>query len=115
MSRSANRILQLVLLACIAVTLSATLAGCGRKAPKPNIILVILDTVRRDATGLGSDKSRWQGLTPHLDQLATEGTTYPNAWATAPWTGGLKMAVPVPTQQAAVIIDQKPPAFAIRL
>jgi hypothetical protein len=43
-------------------------------------------------------------LLPALRDLATE-----------PWTGGLKMAVPVPTRTAARSIVQKPPALAIAM
>lgn len=81
-----HRTLQYLLLACVCCILSSTLLGCGQKSSRPNIILFVLDTVRRDATGLGSENSRWQNLTPHLDRLAAEGTAYPHAWATAPWT-----------------------------
>jgi membrane-anchored protein YejM (alkaline phosphatase superfamily) len=49
---------------------------------RPNIVLVVLDTVRSDYTGL---KTRGD-LTPCLNDLAKEGTVFPNAWSNAPWT-----------------------------
>jgi arylsulfatase A-like enzyme len=58
-------------------------AACTTQPEKPNIILVILDTVRSDCTGPGGNRD---GLTPRLDSLADEGTIFRNAWATAPWT-----------------------------
>lgn len=58
-------------------------AGCSEEPAQPNIILVILDTVRNDFTGPGGNQS---GLTPQLDELAAGGTVFRNAWATAPWT-----------------------------
>lgn len=45
-------------------------------------MLVVLDTVRSDYTGI---KNR-RDLTPHLNKLAKEGTVFPNAWSNAPWT-----------------------------
>jgi arylsulfatase A-like enzyme len=58
-------------------------SGCSQQPDRPNIILVILDTVRADFTGPGG---AGDGLTPQLDRLAEEGTVFRNAWATAPWT-----------------------------
>jgi arylsulfatase A-like enzyme len=72
---------QFVLPAILSIALA--FAGCSKQTVKPNIILVILDTVRSDFTGVGGNNS---GLTPQLDRLADEGTVYRNAWATAPWT-----------------------------
>jgi arylsulfatase A-like enzyme len=50
---------------------------------KPNIVLVILDTVRKDYTG---QSSTGEVFTPRLNKLAAEGTVFRNAWANAPWT-----------------------------
>jgi arylsulfatase A-like enzyme len=52
-------------------------------AERPPIVLVTLDTTRRDALGL------FNGLadaTPHVDRLAAEATVYERAFSTAPWT-----------------------------
>jgi arylsulfatase A-like enzyme len=73
-----NRGLSLVLL-----LLLFAFASCTKKIERPNIILVILDTVRSDYTGSGGNND---GLTPQLDRLADEGTVFHNAWVTAPWT-----------------------------
>lgn len=57
--------------------------GCGKDVPRPNIVLVILDTVRDDHTAAGgATLSR----TTQLDRLAGESAVFTNAWATAPWT-----------------------------
>jgi arylsulfatase A-like enzyme len=64
------------LLAAAVCMLSAP--ACDTPRPQPDIVLVVLDTVRRDFTGVG--------LTPRLDRLAAEGTRFSNAWTTAPWT-----------------------------
>ena len=64
------------------VALTILCADCAREPLRPDIVLVILDTVRSDFTGPGGR----EGLTRHLDQLADQGTAFSNAWATAPWT-----------------------------
>ncbi len=61
-----------------------TLLGIAACAPpRPDIVLVVLDTVRRDHTGVGGASD---GATPRLDGLMAEGTAFRNAWANAPWT-----------------------------
>jgi arylsulfatase A-like enzyme len=57
--------------------------GCDAAPGRPNIVLVVLDTVREDYTGVGGSEVP---RTPHLDRIAGEGTLFLNAWATAPWT-----------------------------
>lgn len=70
----------------------ALLGGCGRGSgpERPNVVVVVLDTLRRDATGSTTAATpidlRRPGLTPHLDALAAEGVTFRSAWSTAPWT-----------------------------
>jgi arylsulfatase A-like enzyme len=55
--------------------------GCG--GPPPSIVLVTLDTLRRDHVGAygGGD------LTPHLDRLAAGGLVHEAAYTTMPTTG----------------------------
>jgi len=48
----------------------------------PNIVLIVLDTLRADRVGVYSDTS----LTPNLDSLANSSIVYANALSTAPWT-----------------------------
>lgn len=48
----------------------------------PNIVLVVVDTLRADRVGLYAGT----GLTPHLDELANSAIVYTNAISTAPWT-----------------------------
>lgn len=51
--------------------------------PRPNVLLVVLDTVRaQNCSVCGYARS----TTPCLDTLAAEGARYVNAVATAPWT-----------------------------
>jgi arylsulfatase A-like enzyme len=53
---------------------------------RPNIVLVILDTVRHDYTSLDLKFGEKEDLTPHLKSLAAESTVFPNTWSNAPWT-----------------------------
>ena len=49
----------------------------------PNILLVVLDTVRADALGLyGADRE----VAPNLARIADQGVVFNAAWSTAPWT-----------------------------
>lgn len=60
--------------------------GCGRKAPAPkpvNILLVSIDSLRADhlgCYGYGRD------TTPEIDRLAREGTVFQNHVSTTSWT-----------------------------
>jgi arylsulfatase A-like enzyme len=69
-----------VLVGAVAALVSS--GGCSRPVERPNVVLVVLDTVRCDYTGCGRSES----FTPNLDGLMAEGTRFTNAWATAPWT-----------------------------
>ena len=76
-----GRVVPYVLLLALSLGATGGLTGCGADPDRPNIVLVVLDTVRDDHTGAGgSEMSR----TPHLDLIAGEGTVYLSAWATAP-------------------------------
>ncbi len=62
---------------------SAIAALPASPADAPNVLLVVLDTVRADALGTyGASPD----LTPNLDRLARRGVVFDNAWSTAPWT-----------------------------
>ena len=71
-----------------AALLTALLAGgCGRTdetpARPPNLVLVVVDTLRRDHLGCyGSERD----TSPRLDALAARGVRFERAYATAPWT-----------------------------
>lgn len=49
----------------------------------PNVLLIVMDAARADALSLHDTTRR---TTPHLDQLAAEGTYFTHAFATASWT-----------------------------
>ena len=55
----------------------------GASAPRPNIILITLDTTRADRVGFLESK---RGLTPNLDELARHGMVFSRAYAHVPLT-----------------------------
>ena len=58
------------------------LVGCRSERP-PNVLLIVIDTLRADRVGfLGDDR----GLTPFLDSLAAESTVFRRAYAQSSWT-----------------------------
>jgi arylsulfatase A-like enzyme len=59
----------------------STSASAPRRAP--NILLIVMDTVRADAM---SCYGQPLDATPAIDRLAREGTTFVNATSPAPWT-----------------------------
>jgi arylsulfatase A-like enzyme len=56
----------------------ATLPG-----PPRHVILISVDTLRKDALGVYGSSS---GNTPYLDNLATESVVFNNAYSSGPWT-----------------------------
>lgn len=69
-----------------AATMAALLCGCGgvnATRTQPNILLVVIDTVRADHVGCyGYERN----TTPNLDAFARESVLYRNAYATCSWT-----------------------------
>jgi arylsulfatase len=70
------------MLVCIAmVTVLRTSATAQQ--PPPNVIVVLVDTLRADRLGVYGIRD---GLTPYLDDLARRGTVFSNAYAASSWT-----------------------------
>ncbi len=64
--------------------LFALAAACGPAQPeRPNVLLVIVDTLRADKLGCYGNE---RGLTPNIDRLAAEGAVFESASSHAPWT-----------------------------
>jgi arylsulfatase A-like enzyme len=58
------------------------LGGCGRTR-KPNVVLIVLDTLRGDRLScMGYNRP----TTPNIDALAEQGTLYTHAFSTCFWT-----------------------------
>jgi arylsulfatase A-like enzyme len=70
----------LVLFLC---AIAAALPSCQPRAAKPNVILIVIDTLRADRLGVYGNG---RGLTPFLDELAGRGVVFKNAYATSSWT-----------------------------
>ncbi len=58
-------------------------ARAGEGGERPNVVLIVLDTLRADHLGAYGDP---RGLSPGFDALAARSTLYEEAFATAPWT-----------------------------
>lgn len=53
------------------------------RVERPNIVLIVIDTLRRDRLGCyGHDR----GTSPNIDRLADFSTVFENAYSQAPWT-----------------------------
>ncbi len=62
---------------------SAVAALPSRPASAPNVLLIVLDTVRADALrAVGSNRE----LAPNLAKISERGVVCETAWSTAPWT-----------------------------
>ncbi|MFC1968119.1 sulfatase-like hydrolase/transferase [Chloroflexota bacterium] len=61
----------------------STLVNPGNLEGKPNILWIVMDTVRADHL---SSYGYYRNTTPNIDRIASEGTLFENAMATAPWT-----------------------------
>src|SRR5262245_36502445 len=65
-----------------AAALLLAVAGCT-PAPRPNVLLVTLDTTRADMIGAYGATS---GATPTLDRIAAEGVRFDRAYTVTPLT-----------------------------
>lgn len=74
-----------LLLPVAAFILLFVLPGCGKKEVKPNILLITIDTLRRDYLGLYGCPL---DTSPFIDQLAKEGVVFKNTITPLPLTDG---------------------------
>src|SRR5687767_4849520 len=65
----------------VSIALAASLA-CGGARPKPNIVVIVVDSLGTDALGAYGGK---EGASPTIDRLAGEGVRFERAIAQAPW------------------------------
>jgi len=70
--------------ATAALLLALAVPACGGGPPPPSVLLVTIDTLRRDHVGAYGDD---RGLTPRLDALAAGGLVHDRAYTTMPTTG----------------------------
>jgi arylsulfatase A-like enzyme len=57
--------------------------GCSRESREPNVILIVLDTLRADHLGCYGYELP---TSPNIDRLATDSVVYERAVSAAPWT-----------------------------
>jgi arylsulfatase A-like enzyme/tetratricopeptide (TPR) repeat protein len=77
--------------AVVSVVLAAALVLCvGAQAPRTNLLLVTLDTVRADRLG---SYGYAQAATPALDRIARDGVRFADATSQAPLTGPAHVAL----------------------
>lgn len=70
-------------LAGLALAAGLGLAACAGEPPPPNLVVVLLDTLRPDHLGCyGYERD----TSPHLDALAAESVIFEQAESVAPWT-----------------------------
>jgi arylsulfatase A-like enzyme len=68
----------------MATVVALGLAACNAPAPRrPNVVLVVIDTIRADRLSCyGYDRP----TTPHIDALCERGVRFANAYSTSSWT-----------------------------
>lgn len=78
------------LFAGLSITGVAAFSADAFAAPRPNIVLITLDTTRADRVGFLGSKL---GLTPNLDALAQRSTIFTRAYAVVPLTTASHAAI----------------------
>ena len=64
-------------------TLLPLLFSCSRPPAPPDVVLVVVDTLRADTLGFSGHGSP---TSPHLDTLAEQSTWFSRAYAPSTWT-----------------------------
>ncbi|MCP5107292.1 MAG: sulfatase [bacterium] len=72
------------LLIFLAVSALVFQSSCTRKAPEPNVVLIVLDTLRADHLPFYGYK---KNTAPFLSRLASDGVVFENVFAASSWTG----------------------------
>ena len=68
----------------LALVLVASVLGGGCGRPRPNVLILVMDTTRGDRVSINGYP---RPTTPRLEQLAKDAVTFANAWAPEGWTG----------------------------
>ena len=72
-----------VALLAVALALLATLRATAPRAHRPNVVVILIDTLRRDHLPFyGYPK----GTAPFLSRLAERGVVFERAYSTSSWT-----------------------------
>lgn len=90
-SKASPRVPGVVLSVAVIATLLFQFPWRGTKpATGPNIVLIVLDTVRADHVGCYGYRL---GTTPHIDELASKGVLFEQAVTPSPWTAPSHAAI----------------------
>jgi hypothetical protein len=81
--RRAGRASARVLAHAAAALIALGLASCEWGRTPPNVVFVLIDTLRADRLGSYGNE---RGLTPFLDELAGRGVVFSRAYAPSSWT-----------------------------
>ena len=67
----------------LALLVSLASVRCDRPTPQPNVILIVVDTLRKDHLGV---YGHTRPTSPNIDTLASSAVRYTRAFSQAPWT-----------------------------
>ncbi len=67
----------------VLVLLVLAAASCRPRPGRPNVVLIVVDTLRADSLGAWGNP---RGLTPFIDRWSDDGTRFANAYAASSWT-----------------------------
>lgn len=73
---------------CLTLALALLVPACGahERDPRPNVLLISLDSVRRDMLGCYGASFAGRSPSPNLDRLAAEGVRIEDALSSTSWT-----------------------------
>jgi len=67
----------------LSAVLAVALVGCGEETPRPNVLLISIDTLRADHL---FSYGHWNRTSPNLDALAERGVLFEHCFAPTAWT-----------------------------
>lgn len=78
-----KKIASVFIVVIVLATLPVFLSNCRKKPPEPNVVLIVIDTLRADhLSTYGYKKS----TAPFIDSVAGQGIVFENAFSTSSWT-----------------------------
>jgi len=74
---------KILLFSLVLFCVGFSLSGCTKKDSKPNVILLVIDTLRSDMLPVYGEHS---DLAPFMTELGKQGVVFKNAFSTSSWT-----------------------------